>query len=112
MHTWKSVLQEPVVTEKPQNGLAGLKYWRRDVLAGLAGVFAVLTGDRYRVRGAAFLPGWPRPSLPGQSVRFWAANLSRPFPGFHSCRRNWKGSASAGRRKELRNAAGPPARRS
>lgn len=29
------VLQDSVITEKPQNGFAGLKYWRNDMLAGL-----------------------------------------------------------------------------
>lgn len=35
MLTKESVLQRSVVIEKPQNGLAGLKYWRNDILAGL-----------------------------------------------------------------------------
>ena len=35
MHTQESSRQEPVIAEKPQNGLAGLKHWRSDMLAGL-----------------------------------------------------------------------------
>src|SRR5579872_6838148 len=35
MQTRQGNLQEPLVTEKPQNGLAGLKHWRSDILAGL-----------------------------------------------------------------------------
>src|SRR6266568_9460989 len=30
-----SVLEDSAVTEKPQNGIAGLKHWRSDMLAGL-----------------------------------------------------------------------------
>jgi MFS superfamily sulfate permease-like transporter len=35
MNTQQSVFQEAGVFEKPQNGLAGLKHWRSDMLAGL-----------------------------------------------------------------------------
>ena len=35
MQTQPVSLQEPLVTEKPQNGLGGLKHWRSDILAGL-----------------------------------------------------------------------------
>lgn len=35
MHTQECTRQQPIVTEKPQNGLAGLKHWRSDITAGL-----------------------------------------------------------------------------
>lgn len=35
MKTQETALQEPHLLEKPQNGFAGLKYWRSDMLAGL-----------------------------------------------------------------------------
>jgi MFS superfamily sulfate permease-like transporter len=35
MHTQGGILQQPIVTDKPQNGLAGLKHWRSDMTAGL-----------------------------------------------------------------------------
>lgn len=35
METQEPVLQESGIVEKPQNGIAGLKHWRSDMLAGL-----------------------------------------------------------------------------
>ena len=35
MESQESVVQKPFHSEIPQNGLAGLKYWRNDMTAGL-----------------------------------------------------------------------------